>query len=312
MENLMAIHAVTGAFGFTGKYITRRLLDAGETVITLTNSPDRPNPFGGKVKTFPFRFDDPGAMAESLAGVDVLYNTYWVRFNHGTFGHAEAVRNTEILFAAAKQAGVGRVVHVSIANANEHSSLEYFSGKGYLERVLGESGLSHAIVRPAVLFGPEDILINNIAWTLRRFPVFAMFGSGRYHIQPIHVDDMAKLMIEQGAARENAIVNALGPEDFTYAGLVEMMREKLGLPRPIMSVPPFFGYLASRVIGWFVGDVFVTREEIAGLMADTLHVPGAEPTGLTRLSQWVGENRNTLGRHYHGELVRRTDRTKAY
>ena len=309
----MAVHAVTGAFGFSGQYITRRLLAAGETVITLTNSPKRPASFSGKVKAYPFRFDDTAAMAESLRGVDVLYNTYWVRFNQaGMFSHAGAVSNTEALFEAAKLAGVKRVVHVSITNASEYSPLEYFRGKGFLERALKNSGLSHAIIRPAVLFGPEDILINNIAWTLRRFPVFAMFGDGSYHIQPIHVDDLAKLMIEQGAVKGNVTVNALGPEDYEYRDLVKMMRRELGLRRLIIGLPPEFGYRASLVIGKLVGDVFVTREEIEGLMADTLHVAGEKPTGETRLSEWVRENKDVLGRRYHGEMPRRTDRAKAY
>jgi NADH dehydrogenase len=309
----MATHAITGAFGFSGGYIAKRLLDAGETVVTLTNSPDRTSPLTGRVKAHPFRFDDVNRMAESLAGVDVLYNTYWVRFNQaGLFSHAGAVRNTQALFAAAKRAGVGRLVHVSITNADEASPLEYFQGKGYLERILRESGISYAIVRPAVLFGVEDILINNIAWTLRRFPVFAMFGDGSYHIQPIYVDDLAQLMIERGKAADSGVVNALGPEDFTYRALVEMVRDSLGLTRPIVGIPPGLAYWASRVIGAVMGDVFVTREEIAGLMADTLHVAGASPTGKTRLSDWVRLHKATIGASYHGELPRRKDRTKAY
>lgn len=309
----MALHAITGAFGFTGQYIARRLLDAGEEVITLTGSPKRPSRVGGKVKAYPFRFDDAEAMAESLKGVEVLYNTYWVRFNQsGLFSHAGAVRNTEVLFEAAKLAGVSRIVHVSITNADEDSPLEYFQGKGHLERVLKESGLSYAIVRPAVLFGPEDILINNIAWTLRRFPVFAMFGGGRYHIQPIHVDDLAALMVEQGGKTENAVINAVGPEDYEYRDLVKMIRKELGLKRAVIGIPPLLGYWASLGIGKLVGDVFVTREEIDGLMADTLHVPGALPTGKTWLSDWVRKNRDELGRRYHGEMPRRTDRHKAY
>ncbi len=309
----MAVHAVTGAFGFSGQYITRRLLEAGETVITLTNSPKRPSPFGGKVKAYPFRFDDCEAMAASLAGVDVLYNTYWVRFNHeGLFSHAGAVEHTRTLFKAARLAGVRRVVHVSITRASEYSPLEYFRGKGLLERALKNSGLSHAIVRPAVLFGPEDILINNIAWTLRHFPVFAMFGDGRYHIQPIHVDDLAQCMVEQGRLTENVTLDAVGPEDYEYRDLVKMMRKELGVRRPIVGIPPRLGYWASVAVGKFVGDVFVTREEIAGLMADTLHAPGSPSAGQTRLSEWVRENRGTLGKRYAGELPRRIDRTRAY
>ncbi len=309
----MALHAITGAFGFSGKYIAQRLLDAGEAVITLTNSPERPNPFKGRVKAFPFRFDNAQAMAESLAGVDVLYNTYWVRFNQqGLFGHAEAVKNTLTMFEAAKLAGVKRFVHVSITNADENSPLEYFRGKGQLELALKNSGLSYAIVRPAVLFGPEDILINNIAWTLRRFPLFGMFGDGSYHIQPIHVDDLAALMVEQGKSRENVTINAVGEEDYKYRDLVKMVRGKLGLRRLIMGMPPALGYLASRIVGKLVGDVFVTREEIEGLMANTLHAPGFPATGATRLSTWVEENKETVGRYYHSEMARRLDRSRRY
>lgn len=140
------LHAVTGAFGYTGKYIARRLLDEGRTVLTLTNSPHRRNPFGERVRAVPFNFDDPARLAESLCGVSVLYNTYWVRFNHKNFTHADAVRNTETLFRAAKAAGVGRVVHISITNPSEDSPLEYFSGKGRLERALAESGLPYTIL----------------------------------------------------------------------------------------------------------------------------------------------------------------------
>ncbi len=310
-------HAVTGAFGFSGKYLARRLLDAGERVVTLTNSPNRPNPFGNAIEARPYNFGKLDAMAESLADVRVLYNTYWVRFNHDKSGptrftHSAAVRNTLDLFEAAKRAGVERIVHVSIANADERSPLEYFRGKGELEVALRASGLSHAIVRPAVLFGPEDILINNIAWTLRRFPVFALFGDGRYHIRPIHVDDLAGLMADQGKKAENALINALGPEDFTYRELVEMIGAAIGKKRPIAGVPPWLGYWSSWFIGKLVGDTFVTKEEIAGLMADLLHVPGAPATGSTRLSDWARANAATLGVHYHSELGRREQRERAY
>ncbi|MEK7276935.1 MAG: NAD(P)H-binding protein [Chloroflexota bacterium] len=187
-----SMHAVTGAFGYSGKYIARRLLANGRTVITLTNSLDRGNEFGGHVKAFPFNFDQPEQLAQSLAGVEVLYNTYWVRFNHKLFKHADAVQNTLTLFTAAKRAGVKRVVHVSITNPSESSRLEYFSGKAKLERALIESGMSYAILRPTVLFGKEDILINNIAWALRHLPAFAVFGDGQYKIQPIYVDELAQ------------------------------------------------------------------------------------------------------------------------
>ena len=304
MSKSQNLHAVTGAFGYSGKYIARRLLTAGERVITLTNSLHRPNPFGERVKAYPFHFDKPQQLVKSLTGVSVLYNTYWVRFNHKTFRHADAVANTLTLFAAAKEAGVRRVVHVSITNPSEDSPLEYFRGKAQLERALVESGLSYAILRPAVLFGKEDILINNIAWLLRRLPVFGVFGDGRYRLQPIYVDDLARLAVEQGRAADNAIINAIGPETFTYRQLVQTLADILGLRRIILPVPPVVGYWAGALIGRLTGDVTITREEIAGLMADLLYVD-APPAGQTRLTDWARANADTLGVRYANELARR-------
>jgi uncharacterized protein YbjT (DUF2867 family) len=302
MEN--EIHAVTGAFGFSGKYIARRLLDRGCTVITLTNSTHRENPFGARINAFPYHFDDPAKLTESLKGVRVLYNTYWVRFNHRIFTHADAVRNTLTLFDCAKQAGVSRLVHVSIANPSEKSELEYFRSKARLERALRESGISYAILRPAVLFGEEDILINNIAWALRRFPVFMAFGNGRYRLQPIAVDDLARLAVEQGEQRENAIVEAIGPETFTYRELVQTIGRAIGKKRPMVGLPPALAYLFATAIGKVMRDIFITRDEIKGLMAGLL-ATDAPPAGQTKLSDWVRQHAETLGRQYHSELARR-------
>jgi NADH dehydrogenase len=309
--NKNPIHAVTGVFGYSGRYIAARLLDEGCQVVTLTNSPNRANPFGDRVRVFPLSFDAPEKLAQSLAGVDVLYNTYWVRFNHATFTYAQAVKNTLVLFQAAKQAGVRKIVHVSITNPTEDSPLEYFAGKARLERALMECGLAYAILRPTVLFGREDILINNIAWALRRFPFFAVFGDGSYRLQPIYVEDLAALAVAEGKRAENKIVNAIGPETFTYRALIEAVGEAIGRKRPIIQVSPGVGYAASRVIGWLVRDTFITREEIAGLMAGLLCVD-APPAGKTRLTDWMRANATTLGQTYASELARRQDRQAPY
>lgn len=305
------IHVVTGAFGFSGKYIARRLLDAGYQVLTITNSPDRANPFEGKVKAYPFNFDNPEKLLESLSGASVLYNNYWVRFNHPDFTYAKAVDNSLKLFDAAKKAGIKRIVQVSITNPSENSRLEYFSGKAKIERALIESGLSYAILRPAVLFGKEDVLINNIAWFLRRFPVFGVFGDGNYRLQPIYVDDMAKLAVEQGQKTENCIIDAIGPETFKYRELVEKIGNAIGVPRPVILIPRAMGYLIGSFIGKIFGDVTITYDEIEGLM-DNLLYTNSQPTGETRLTDWIKENASALGIHYANELARRKNRTESY
>lgn len=305
------LHAVTGAFGYSGKYITEHLLLQGHRVITLTNSVNRPNPFGAKVRAYPFRFDNLERMAETLKGVKVLYNTYWVRFNHELFTHETAVANTRALFKAAVAAGVERVVHISITNPSPDSHLEYFRGKAQLEQTLIDSGLSYAVLRPTVLFGKEDILINNIAWMLRTFPVFGVFGDGQYRLQPIYVDDLARLAVTQGTGRKNGIINAIGPETFTYKEMVSVIGKIIGQKRPLLSIPPRLGYAASRVVSHFVDDVLVTREEIDGLMAGLLCVD-TPAIGTTRLTDWVRRHAHTLGRSYTSELARRRDRVSTY
>lgn len=305
------IHAITGAFGYSGRYIAQRLLNKGEQVITLTNSIYRANSFGGQVKAFPFNFEEPEKLVENLKGVQVLYNTYWVRFNHKLFQHASAVDNTLILFDAAQKAGVERIVHVSITNPSLDSDLEYFNGKARLEQALMTSGLSYAILRPTVLFGKEDILINNIAWLLRHLPVFGVFGDGQYRLQPIYVDDLAQLAVGQGQARENVIINAIGPETFTYEGLVKTIAQIIGLDRPVWHISDGLGYWAGRLISCLKGDITITREEIEGLKRELLYVD-SPPAGHTQLSDWAKAHTDTLGKHYANELKRRKNRQQAY
>ncbi len=311
MTRLTGLHVVTGAFGYSGRYIAQRLLDAGAEVRTLTNSPGRENPFGGRVEAHPLSFDEPAKLTESLRGAAVLYNTYWVRFNHRTFKHATAVDDTRRLFDAARAAGVGKVVHVSITNPSEDSPLEYFRGKALLERALVESGLPHAILRPAVLFGGPDILVNNIAWMLRRLPVFAVFGDGSYRLQPIFVEDLAELAVREGGGRDNTLTEAIGPESFTYRQLVQAIGRIIGKARPIVSVPPAVGYGLGRIAGAILRDVVITRQEITGLMAGLLHVD-APAAGRTKLTDWAARNADTLGTRYASELARRRDRKTAY
>ncbi len=297
------LNVVTGAFGYTGKYITRRLLAMGKQVKSLTGHPDRANPFGDQVQVEPFAFEHPDQLVESLRGATTLYNTYWVRFAYGQATYDHAVANTKILFQAARDAGVRRIVHVSITNPSETSPLPYFKGKAILEKTLMQSGLGYAIIRPTVIFGAEDILINNITWILKHFPLFAMMGTGEYRLQPIYVEDMADLVVSAGQTDVNQIVDAVGPDVFTFDELVRLIGDKVGSTARIVHPPPGLALFLSRLVGLLVGDVVLTQDEVDGLMANLL-ISDKPPTGKTRLGDWLSQNARGVGSRYASELNR--------
>jgi NADH dehydrogenase len=294
--------AVTGAFSYSGKYITKRLLERGEEVITLTGHPNRPDPFGGKVKAFPLDFEVP-SMTSSLQGVDILVNTYWVRFDKDENTQPRAVENTRKLVDAAKAAGVKRIVHISITNPSAESHLPYFWGKAANEKAVIESGLSYAILRPTVLVGAEDILINNIAYLLRRFPFFFLPGDGSYKLQPVHVEDVARLAVEGVYHTDSYIIDAVGPDIFTFKEMVQLIGETIGAKRPLISVPPRLALLAAQFISLFVSDVVLTPEEVDGLMAGLL-VSNEPPRGKIRLADWLEQNKDRVGTSYASEIKR--------
>jgi len=300
-ENKMKI-AVTGAFSYSGKYIAKRLLARGEEVITLTGHPNRPDPFNGKIKAYPLDFDE-ASMTRSLRGVDVLVNTYWVRFDKGENTQPRAVENTRKLVNAAKAAGVKRIVHISIANPSADSHLPYYWGKAANEKAVIESGMSYAILRPTVLVGTEDILINNIAYLMRRFPLFFIPGDGSYGIQPVFVEDLADLAVEGVYSKENYVIDAVGPDSYTFKEFVKLIGERVGAKRMLISVPPRLALFAAQFLSLFMKDVILTPEEVDGLMGNLL-VSKEPARAKTAFKDWLNSNRETVGTKYASELAR--------
>ena len=298
-----ATAVVTGAFSYTGRYIARRLLDAGVRVRTLTGHPDREDPFGGRVEVAPLDFSDGGGLRRSMEGAGVLYNTYWVRFARGETTFERAVANSAALFEAARDAGVGRIVHVSITNAGSGSRLPYFSGKGRVEEALRDLGVSYAILRPTLVFGAEDVLLNNMAWAIRRFPVFPVFGSGDYPVRPVYVDDLAALAVAAGSQDGDTVADAVGPETFTFEALLRLLATAVGPRCRFVHTSPSVSLVLTELIGLLIRDVVLTRDEIDGLMDGLLTSDGA-PTGTTGLSGWIHDNADALGHRYVSELRR--------
>jgi len=296
--------AVTGAFGYSGAAIARELLAAGHQVRTLTGHPDRA-PAGTPIDARPLDFSDPGALERDLTGVHTLYNTYWIRFPRGGATHYAAVANSRVLIDAAARAGVQRIVHVSITHADDPAAARYsyFRGKAAVEDHLKNSGVPYAIVRPAILFGGDGVLLNNIAWLLRHLPVFAIGGDGGYRVRPIHVDDLARLTTELGDRADSVTLDAVGPQSLPFREVVTAIRAATGsraviVPAPAWAIPPL-----SEALGVALRDTLLTSDEYYAMTAG-LADSDAPPTGQVKLTDWIAEHGDSLGRGYANEISR--------
>jgi len=298
----MPTAAVTGATSYTGRFIADRLLSAGWSLVNLTRRPRVGDlaPPGMRDVLFPA---PDGGLARALEGVEVLYVTHWIRFERGPLTYDWAVDTIRRLLESARSASVRRVVYVSVINASHDAPTAYFRAKARAEDVVRALAPSHTVVRPTVTFGPGDILVNNLAWTLRRFPVFAIPGDGRYPIQPVHVDDIARLAVEAGAGTTDVVVDAGGPETFAFEAFVRVVRGAVGSRSLLVRAPVPLALAGAAVIGSLVRDVVLRRDEIAELEAG-LMVSRAPPLGTIRFSAWVREHADELGRRWSNELDR--------
>jgi uncharacterized protein YbjT (DUF2867 family) len=297
------LDVVTGAFSYSGAAIARELLQRGHGVRTLTGHPDRAVP-GSPIDCRPLDFDSVQELTASMAGAHTLYNTYWVRFAHGTVNHERAVANSRVLFAAASAAGVQRIVHVSITNPSLTSTDSYFRGKAEVEHALADCGVAYAVARPAVLFGGDGVLVNNIAWLLRRLPVFAIGGGGDYRLRPIHIDDLARLCADLGASADPAVtVDAVGPQSLTFRQLVAEIRDAVGSRSVIIPVPGAMIPAMAALLNLALRDTLLTADEYTQMAAGRADSAGPA-TGNVAFTEWVRAHGDELGRRYANELDR--------
>jgi uncharacterized protein YbjT (DUF2867 family) len=292
------MNVVTGALSFTGRAIAEELLQRGERVLSLSRRDDPSDPLRKRIDVRLLRFDD--TLGTSLEGAHTLYNTYWIRFERGASTFDDAVRRTTLLFEAARRAGVRRIVHISVSRADAADDLAYFRGKHRLERWLAESDLEWAVVRPTLVFGPNDILVNNIAWILHRVPLFLVPRPVECLVQPVSVRDTARIAVD---AAPGVIQDAAGPEVHRFDQLIRLIAGAVGSRARIIAAPRAVALACVAAWNAVVRDVVVTRDELVGLSRSLL-TSSEPPLGSDRFSDWLRESAGTLGRRYQSELRR--------
>jgi NADH dehydrogenase len=298
------LNVVTGGLSYIGKFITQRLVAQGKRVLVLTNHLGRDNPYGSQITVAPYDFDKKDALIQRLKGAVTLYNTYWVRFDHGAVSFNKAVENTRRLLLAAQAAGIERLVHLSVSNPSENAPFPYYRGKAALEKLIAQSKLSYTIIRPTLVFGGEqEILVNNIAWLLRRFPVFAIPSPGTYRLQPILVDEVADLTVHAATHTHNQTIDAAGPDIMTFEEMVRLIAKKIGSRSILFPVSPTLSLFLLKIVGTMVNDVVLTGDELGALMEERL-ISNQPPIGRTRLSTWLDLRAESLGQRYASEMIR--------
>lgn len=299
-QSVDEIQAVTGPFSYTGRYIAARLKERSIPVRGFVRTQQGDS---GGIDCRRLQFMDPDQLAADLDGVGVLYNTYWIRFPHRGMTFERAVENTRMLAEAAQRAGVRRIVHISVSNPSPDSPFAYFRGKAAAEEAIRSAGTTKAILRPTLVFGREDILLNNIVWLLRRFHVFPLPGTGKYRVHPVFVGDVADLAVREAGSSQDRTIDAAGPETLTFRQLVGLLAQASGVRAFMVPSPPSLPIWAGQALSPLIRDDLITAEEIRALMAETLisHDP---PTASTRLTEWLSGNGSLLGRRYASELKR--------
>ncbi len=305
--------ALTGVWSYSGQPIAAALLEAGHEVLSLTNRhPPADDPFGGRVRAIPYGRFSIAKLYQSLQGCKALHSGYWVRHDKAPIGHrgpwtshAQAVDHSAALIEAASIAGVRRLVWTSIANPGLDPDLSYYQGKAEVERLVRESGIPYAILRPACFFGrgDEDILIQNVAWAARRLPWFPIPSGPPYWIRPIHVDDFAALVVEAISSDDSWTRDAAGPDRIEFGAFIDLVaRLTAGRGRAVrlpLTVCRALYAVASRAFG----ETILTSDELRGLARNRLD--STRPViGTTSLIAWLEERAVQVGLRFAREPQR--------
>ena len=281
------IATVFGGSGFIGRYVVKRLARAGHTVRVAVTDPGgarflQTQGKVGQIVPLAAGVTDEEAVARAVAGADLVVNLVGILFERraGDFQrlHAEGAGRVARLSAAA---GATRLVHVSAIGADPASPSAYGRTKAEGEAAVRAAFPSATILRPSIVFGPEDGFFNRFAGLSRLLPFMPVIA-GDTRFQPVYVGDVADAVLA-AAERDDApgrTYELAGPRSHTFRELLRYILEVTGRRRPMVNIPMGLARVQAR-LGEFLPNPPLTRDQLLMLQRD--NVPEAGALGLADL-----------------------------
>lgn len=261
--------AVVGGSGFIGSYLTLNLLQMGYRLNLLVNrtNPDLISPTG-RIKTFRGSIEDDTALTECFTGCDVVYHLVGLIAETRTKTFQKTVvEGTGHVVAAARTAGVKKIIYLSAAGAKPDAQSTYYRTKFQAERQVLASGLDYTIFRSSIVYGLQDKFINMLAGMIRRSPVLPVIGDGQYRLQPVYVEELCAVMARAAGEgfTSGQIYEIGGAEPLTYLEILDIIKRILKKKRMTVHIPVFLARWGARGLELFMKPAPLTVDQIAML-----------------------------------------------
>ncbi len=279
----MSCLTVFGGTGFLGRRVVRQLREAGETVRVASRHPGRAE--GNRLEPFVADVRNGRSVEAAVANAVGVVNAVSLYAEHGseTF-HSVHVEAAARVASAAKRAGVKRLVHLSGIGADASSASRYIRSRGEGEAAVQAAFPGAVIIRPAVMFAPDDGFLTVILRLLRRLPVYPMFGDGRTRLQPVYADDVAAAIVRvlRQSETPHPVYELAGPRVYSYAELLQTTAREAGL-RPVLMRAPFGLWYALASLAEMLPRPPLTRNQVELMQVDTVSSdqPGFRELGIS-------------------------------
>jgi len=278
---------VFGGTGFVGRRIVRHLRLHGFHVRVASRRPDpghaQRRPDDPQLRSINADVHDARSVADALADAYGVVNavSLYVEQGRETF-HSVHVEGAQRVAAEAQRAGVKRLVHVSGIGADPRSQSVYIRMRGEGELAVREAFADAVLIRPAVMFGPDDAFLTTILKLLERLPIYPMFGNGQMRLQPVHVEDVGQAIakILQREQTGPIMFECGGPRVYSYEEFLRTVASAAGI-KPLLIPVPFAGWDALAWIAEMLPSPPITRNQVELMQIDS--TPRPDTPGLGEL-----------------------------